>query len=70
MIDVVLEYESRRSGQPKSAVLAEGRRIVDVIRNSMDKSIEVNNLLIGGLASTASAKEIQRFWRNRLQALP
>jgi L-serine dehydratase len=51
LIDVVLEFESRRSGQPKSAVLAEGLRIVDVIQNSINTSIEGNNPLIGGLCT-------------------
>lgn len=39
LIDVVLEYETRRSGKPESAVMAEGLRIVDVIIKSMDKAL-------------------------------
>ena len=56
LIDVVLEFESRRSGQPKSAVLAEGLRIVDVIQNSINRSIEGNNPLIGGLCTGSDGK--------------
>ena len=56
LIDVVLEYEARRSGQPKSAVLAEALRIVNVIQNSMDKSIKGNNPLIGSLCTGSDGK--------------
>jgi len=56
LIDVVLEFESRRSGQPKSAVLAEGVRIIDVIQNSINRSIQGNNRLIGGLCTGNDGK--------------
>jgi L-serine dehydratase len=56
LIDVVLEFESRRSGQPKSAVLTEGLRIVDVIQNSIRRSIQGNNPLLGGLCTGSDGK--------------
>jgi L-serine dehydratase len=64
LIDVVLEYEARRSGQPKAAVLAEGLRIVDVIQNSMDRSIEGNNPLIGGLCTGSDGKYLADWARS------
>ncbi len=58
LIDAVFEYESRRSGQPRSAVLAEAVRIVDVIQNSMEKSIKGNNPLIGGFCTGSDGKSL------------
>jgi L-serine dehydratase len=60
LIDVILEYESRRSLRSKEDVLLEGLRVVDVIEKSMKRGLEGDNALVGGLCTGNDGNAVYR----------
>lgn len=61
LIDVVLQYESSRSGLPAKAVLAEAERLVKVSREAMEKGFQEPIQLIGGLCSGREGKQMWNY---------
>lgn len=61
LLDVVLEYESQRSGQPKEAVQAEARRLVSICQEAMNKGFAVPIKLIGGLCTGDDGKKLLKY---------
>ena len=59
LIEVVLEYESRRSLRSREEILQEGLRVVDIIEKSMTRGLEGDNPLVGGLCTGSDGKAVQ-----------
>ena len=64
LIDVVLEYESRRSLRSKEEILQEGLRVVDIIEKSMTRGLEGDNPLVGGLCTGSDGKAVYKHSRD------
>lgn len=58
MIDIVLAYESQRSGRGPQEVLLEGQRLVDVIQEALDRGYRERISLIGGLTPEDEGKKM------------
>ena len=60
LIDVVLEYESRRSLRSAEEILQEGLRVVEIIEKSMMRGLGGDNPLVGGLCTGSDGNAVYR----------
>lgn len=61
LIDLAYQYEENHSGQKKDAVLAQGLRIVSVLRDSIEQGLRGDNPLLCGFCSGSDGRDVLAF---------